>query len=94
MLHSLTDDAPWEEIPQCTAEQEQCNTNIVDKFMSYPQFLLPLRDIPGFICPVAGKEGINSDFWLWRAHLPPILDLYIGFKNSDVTYFYWCDTTR
>jgi hypothetical protein len=76
------------------AEQEQCNTNIVDKFMSYPQFLLPLRDIPGFICPVAGKNAINSDFWLWRAHLPQILDLYIGFKNSDVTYFYWCDTTR
>jgi hypothetical protein len=83
--------APWEVIPQCTAEQEQCNTAVLDKAMSFPQFLLPLRDIPGFICPVAEKDRINSDFWLWRSKLPEILDLYIGFKNTDVTYFYWCD---
>lgn len=85
------DQEAFQVIPQCTAAEEQCNTAILDKFMSFPQFLLPLRDIPGFICPVAETEKINSDFYLWRAKLPAILDLYIGFKNSDVTYFYWCD---
>jgi len=85
------DNGAWQVIPQCSPTEQQCNTAILDSFMSFPQFLLPLRDIPGFICPVAEKDKINSDFYLWRAKLPQILDLYIGFKNSDVTYLYWCD---
>jgi hypothetical protein len=37
---------------------------------------------------------LNSDFYLYTAKLPAILDFYIGYKNVDVTYLYWCESGR
>lgn len=78
----------------CSAAQQQCNTNLLNEIGSYPQFAIPIRNTDKLNCPVADPYHINHQFWLYSAKLPPILDYYVSFKNSDVTYLYWCDYTR
>lgn len=85
-------------LPQCSPDQEHCNQQYLSDALSHPQFLLwALRDVPGLTCPLSSAKdpsALNSDFYLYTARLPALLDFYIGYKNVDLTYLYFCESGR
>lgn len=91
---SIEGEEDWIRIRECPIQEEQCNTRLVDAIASYPQFSIPIREVPKLNCPTKQNGMVNTNFWIYRARLNPISQAYIGYRNMDLTYLYWCDIRR
>ena len=40
------------------------------------------------------QDAYTSNFYLYGTNQSALQDVFIGFKNSYLTYMYWCDVAK